>query len=227
MEEVVKQTTANAKKFFALTLCALFFVIAQSVSAQEAGAGGSVPQQNDSTKAAAAKSDTSAPIDFHRDLGVGLQFGGSTVIGTSATQESGLFCFGGRLVYMPTRSLGFELNYSHFRDNKHGLTTRLDSSDYYTTLDFSLRLVANPSNRIAVTFLLGGAEMFFSTPPYLSYNIGCVQGALNISANLPFTWGMLAPFGEYRVEVQAGQDHKIITPVTFGVMYYFPEGFRY
>ncbi|HET7152850.1 MAG TPA: TatD family hydrolase [Candidatus Kapabacteria bacterium] len=223
MEEVVKQTTANAKKFFALTICALFFLIARPGFAQEAstqGNGGA--QQTDTTKPAVIVQQ-----DYHRDLGVGVQFGGSTVIGTSATQESGLFCFGGRMVYMPTRSLGFELNYSHFRDNKHGLITRADSSDYYTTLDFSLRLVANPSNRVAVTFLLGGAEMFFSTPPYVSYTIGCVQGALNISANLPFTWGMLAPFGEYRVEVQAGQDHKIITPVTFGVMYYFPEGFRY
>src|SRR5579872_4601887 len=100
MEEVVKQTTVNAKKFFALTICAMFFLIVHTASAQEAGAAGSGnQQQTDTAKTDTMRPTVTAPIDFHRDLGVGLQFGSSTVIGTSATQESGLFCDGARLDY--------------------------------------------------------------------------------------------------------------------------------
>lgn len=242
---VIAQTTANAKTFFGLALVLLCMLVGTSALAQTAP----LPPQGQvqpPDSVFAPKKDTVALPTYYRKLGVGGGIGSSTLQPPgSQTGEANLFTTVVQANYMLNRIFGVDFRYWHFVNAKAGYRTRIeldtipehrgkDLNDYYSSFDLGLRINFNPRNPVMIGGAFGATYMLFSYPlENLSYSMMGFYGALNVAFNLQFTWGMLQPFGEYRIVQETAGDkarqhgQDLIPVLTFGVMYYFPEGFHY
>ncbi len=240
--EVVRATTATAKKFFGIAL--LLLVLASGHAFAQAKPTSTVPDttRKDSTW------EKTVTKELYRRLGISGGFGTSAVqLESGGTGESNLFSTMIQVLWMPWQVVGFELRYYGFTDNKYGDQIRWVDTisyapdptkyDHYKGVDLTARFLFNPHNPVGITGFLGASyinvtQQSTNTDATM---FGLVLG-LHVGLYLDFGFGVLGPYAEYRVMKEVsflGGDHgsargNDIVPVTsLGVMYFFPEGFQY
>lgn len=214
LEEFIQMTTDNARRFFKLAL----LVVALFGLTTAAGVAQTNPEP-------VRTIDTVQHKRFDKWFGIGAHLASSTYISQSVTEAAALG-YGFWLTASPLQGQGidwlqFDVIYTYVKFDKvedslysainRGLTP---PPNYHTTVDFSLRLIANANN--AISFFAGlGLTYFhneylvdkwhFETDPqdtkYREYkeNAFGFSGSFGISLNINTPYGLIAPTGEWRV----------------------------
>jgi TatD DNase family protein len=242
VNEVARMTTATARRFFALALllivCSASVVLAQTKPTQ------TVPDttRKDSTREAVRVKE------MVRTFGIGGGIGSSAVqLSEGGTGESNLFCTMFQVLWMPWRATGFELRYYGFTDDKYGDRVRWKDTikyepdptkyDKYRAFDLAMRFLFNPRNPIGISGFLGISYMKITQSSTVTNAsvLGLVLG-LHVALDIDTGFGVIAPYGEYRVVKEIGflggehgavRGNDIVPLTSGGLMYYFPEGFKY
>ncbi|MGB9702055.1 MAG: TatD family hydrolase [Candidatus Kapaibacteriota bacterium] len=163
LEEVIKMTTLNAKKFFNLSIIFIFalltFFLTDNIFAQD----------NEEYK----KEDETL---IHKVLGIGFVLGTNTVVDTyqpngQDISQDGLFTYGGTLTYHPLKWAFTQFSFVHFKNNKpfvdsKGVLDPIKSNMY----ELAFGVIPNPESRVNF-FLFTGYSITSKTSSKYDWTI--------------------------------------------------------
>lgn len=245
LEEFMQMTTENARRFFklALLLVALFGLTSLTTHAQTA-------------PAPVREIDTVPRQHFDKWIGIGAHLASSTYISQSVTEAAALG-YGAWLSVTPFQKLNIDwlqvdviYTYVKFDKVEDSLYSAVHAANglsatpppnYHTTIDFSLRAIANASNTIS--FFAGFGVTYFHNEylvdkwridsagqtnllDYKESTFG-LSGSFGLSLNFKTPYALISPTGEWRVAVITG-DRKlpqrnqefIVSQPRFGLIIY-------
>jgi hypothetical protein len=205
INEVIQMTTRTAKKLFNLSILTLMFLMAFSIS------------QAQKVKAVEVETIEDEEIPYEKFLGIGLMFGGNTVVETyllPTKQErdisyDGLMTFGGALFYGVFDYLIVEAGYNYSKNTKIVKEQAgLVAPSIYQTLEFSSHWIINPYSRINFYGSIGlnyYMNSFNNVPnKQLGWNTG-----VGFFINLPTDFGLFNFVAEWRINFETENKPQI------------------
>jgi hypothetical protein len=205
IEEVIKMTTKNAKKFFNLLLLLLMISTATAFSQRYDDSG-----YNDENSKEFEEADENP---YKKFIGFGPGLGLNTIVvtqmlpqGENSISYDGLLAYGGCFTYSPLSFLVLEASYTYSKNNK--LVETYPEFNFnpstYQVYEFTSHWIANPNRRInffatiGLTYfnsLLGGSYGKETKVSELGINTG-----VGFYINIPTNWGLLTPSFEWRLD---------------------------
>lgn len=232
LEEFMQTTTLNARRFFRLALLILALVgLAPLVSRAQ----GVTPVK---------PIDTVPHGRYYKLFGIGGHLASSTYISQSVTEAAALG-FGAWLTVSPFQSLGvdwlqFDVIYTGVTFDKVEDSTFAylhpgvkPPPNYHTTVDFSLRAIANANN--VVSFFASAGLTYFHNNYQVLREVGeeslenafGVSGSIGLSVNLQTPYALITPIGEWRFATITGERplpkrkaEFMVSQPRFGVLIY-------
>ncbi len=246
IDAITIMTTANARRFFGLTL--LLFILLLS---------GLAPAAVAQTQPPVRQVDTTPPPPFEKLFGIGAHFASSTYINKSTTEADGIPGLGAWLTVAPGQPWGInwlqlDFIYTFIENpgtadslytaitNARGDTGRTVPPNYHKTFDIALRFTANPRSVVTLYGALGvtkfnnefGVDEYYQSIGDTSIKAFVEDAwgwnlAIGVTLNLETKYGTIAPTGEWRVMRISGErglpqrpDEFFVSQPRIGVLLY-------